>query len=100
MNADSAPTLARFSFKGVPKAQRHEVIREVSGRAIANLDLTPKDDDPQMEVEIRLLPGVSPHLARTYDLSRGDDDSTPLWSTTPARGWVNQCGRRPVSRAR
>jgi hypothetical protein len=71
------------------------VVREVAGRAIANLDLVPKTDDPQMEVEIRLLPGiviadacVSRHWASSYDHLRGDDDFTLLWSSVPAKGWV------------
>lgn len=89
----------RFSLAEIPQPQRREMVREVAGRAIANLDLTPKTDDPQMEVETRFLPGltvtdawVSPHLASSYDLSRGDDDFTLLWSSSPAKGGVLQFG--------
>ncbi|PQM29379.1 hypothetical protein CVO77_00100 [Sphingopyxis lindanitolerans] len=92
-------TTFRFSLAAIPRPQRREVVREVAGRAIANLDLIPKTDDPQMEVETRFLPGVtitdawvSPHLASSYDLSRGDDDFTLLWSTSPAKGGVLQLG--------
>jgi len=89
----------RFSLAEIPRRQRREMVREVAGRAIANLELMPKTDDPQMEVEIRFLPGVSitdawvsPHRASSYDLSRGDDDFTLLWSTAPARGGVQHLG--------
>jgi AraC-like DNA-binding protein len=92
-------TTFRFSLAEIPQSQRREIVREVAGRAIANLDLTPKTDDPQMEVETRFLPGltvtdawVSPHLASSYDLSRGDDDFTLLWSSSPAKGGVLQFG--------
>jgi AraC-like DNA-binding protein len=100
MSTSEHPSTFRFSLDGVPPTQRREVVREVSGRAIANLDITPKTEVPEMAVEIRVLPGVSfvdacvsPHLASTYDLSRGDDDFTLLWSTSPARGWVRQLGK-------
>jgi AraC-like DNA-binding protein len=90
----------RFSLAEIPESQRREMVREVAGRAIANLDLTPKTDHPQMEVESRFLPGVSitdawvsPHLASSYDLSRGDDDFTLLWSVSPAKGGVLQFGK-------
>lgn len=96
--ANDAATF-RFSLAEIPPPQRREVVREVAGHAIANLDIIPTTDDPQMEVETRFLPGVtitdawaSPHLASSYDLSRGDDSFTLLWSTSPAKGGVLQFG--------
>jgi hypothetical protein len=57
MESDAATF--RFSLAEIPQSQRQEMMREVAGRAIANLDLTPKTDDPQMEVETRVLPGLT-----------------------------------------
>jgi AraC-like DNA-binding protein len=104
MSTSDNPDSLRFSLAHVPLPERREVVREVAGRAIANLDLIPKTDDPQMEVEIRLLPGivitdacVSPHWASSYDHSRGDDDFTLLWSSVPAKGWVRQFDRESLA---
>lgn len=89
----------RFSLAEIAPSQRGEVAREVAGRAIANLDMIPKTDELQMEVETRFLPGVtitdawaSAHLASSYDLARGDDGFTLLWSAHPAKGMVSQLG--------
>jgi AraC-like DNA-binding protein len=82
--------------------ERAEVLKEVAGRAVANLELTFKTNDLQvMEVETHTLPGgvaltgvsCSPLRSESYDLSRGDDDFTLAWSAAPSKGDVQQLGK-------
>lgn len=97
----NASTTFRFSLKEIPERQRREVATEVAGRAIANLDLTPLTGDLQMEMESRLLPGVtiadtrlSPHRAESgYERSRDNDDFALHWCRVPAKGFAQQFGK-------
>ena len=98
------PTFWHFSLASVPEQDRAETAREIFGRGIVNMDFTPLTDEPQLEVSVRVLPGVaitrgwnSPHIADSgYDQSRENDDIALVWGTTPGRGRLRQCGREIV----
>jgi AraC-like DNA-binding protein len=95
------PTTMRFSLKGTPKRQRLAVAKEVVGRAMMNMDFTPLTGAPEMDVELRLLPGVVISNARLspyrsiagYDPSRRNDDFILLWADSPIKGSIRQLGK-------
>lgn len=74
--------LMRFSSAGLPERERATILREVFGRGICNMEITPLTETPEVEAELRMLPGLtvtwgrnSPHRFEiNRDLNRGSDD--------------------------
>lgn len=97
-------TIFRLSLNDVPEGKRTETLREVFGQGVVNMDFIPMTDDPQMEVEIHLLPGIaitrgwnSPYLADSgYDRSRDNDDFALVWGTSPGKGRLQHLGKENV----
>ena len=98
------PTLIQFSLADVPERGRAVALREVFGRAVMNLDFTSLTDNPRMEIEVRLLPGVvitsgwnSPHLAVSgHDRSRDSDDVALVWGTRPGKARLLHLGKESM----
>ena len=90
---ESASSVFRFSLKGVPERERAAMLREEFGRGVVNTDFVPLSDEPWMELETRLLPGVaitfgahSAYLADSgYDKSRLTDDFNLVWVSRPTK---------------
>lgn len=91
---DSHASTIRFSLDEVPERERSETLTEVFGRGVVNMEFQPLDDRPEVEFEIRLLPGIAltrgfntPHLGTTgHDLSRENDDLMLAWARRPGLG--------------
>lgn len=83
--------MLRFSTADVPERDRLAVFREMFGRGVANMDITPLTGDCRAEIELRLFPGASvmwgsntPHrFEKGRDLGRADDDCLLAWATSP-----------------
>jgi AraC-like DNA-binding protein len=98
---DSQPSVVRFSLDSVPERQRLTTLREEFGRGVVNTDFVALSEDPWMELETRLLPGVavtsgahSPFQADTgHDSSRRNDDFNLTWAIQPAKFMMAQRGR-------
>lgn len=98
------PTHLRLSLDDVPEPERVAVLRDVFGRGVMNLDFQPLTDNPRMEVDICLLPGVavthgwnSPHIADSGSgLARENDDFALVWGTSPGKGKLEHLGREGV----
>lgn len=88
---ETQSSVIRFSLAQVPERERSATLTEVFGRGVVNTDFVPLSDQPWMEIESRLLPGVaitcgahSPFLADTgHDTSRRTDDFNLVWATRP-----------------
>lgn len=78
----SSPSLMRFSTADLPVRERATILREVFGRGVCNMEITPLTDTPEVEAVLRMLPGLtvtwgrnSPHrFETTRDLNRGSDE--------------------------
>jgi AraC-like DNA-binding protein len=99
------PKKIRFSLKKIPKPRRREAMTEVAGRTWMNVDFNPLTNDPELEIESRILPGVvisdmqvSAHRsASSYDPSRDSDDFGLLWAHAPSKASVTHLGREQVA---
>lgn len=88
----------------VAEQERDEALREIFGRGIVNMSFVSLTENPQMVVEISLLPGVaitkgwnSPHLADSgFDPSRQSDDFALVWGTSPGKGVLRHLGKERV----
>lgn len=49
----------RFSSADLPEFERATVLREVFGRSICSMELTPLTDAPEVEAELRAMPGLN-----------------------------------------
>jgi len=91
----------RFSLDDVPARQRTSVLREEFGRGVVGTDFVSLTDEPRMELEIRLLPGVaitqgahSAYLADSgHDRSPKTDDFNLTWATRPTQLLLSQRGK-------
>lgn len=97
---DGASSIIRFSLDQVPEPERRETLTEVIGRGVVNLEFQPLTDHPEVDFEIRLLPGMaltrghnSPHIATGHDLSVENDDLLLIWSRGPAKGRLVHRGK-------
>lgn len=87
------PSILRFSTAEIPERDRLDVFREMFGRGVANMDITPLDEQHHAELEAHLLPGASvtwgsnsPHrFEKGRDPGRTDDDCLMAWATSPGR---------------
>lgn len=78
----SSPSLMRFSTTDLPQQERATILREVFGRGICNMEITPLTETPEVEAVLRTMPGLSvtwgansPHrFETTRDLNRGSDE--------------------------
>lgn len=97
----NAPTTFRFSLQAVPQPQRREVAMEVLSTSLCRLDLTAHDGALEMEVQSRMLPGItvtetrlSPHRGITHlDGPQKTHDFVLIWSASPGKGCVTQLGK-------
>lgn len=55
----SQPTTLRFSTADFPERDRVAVFREMFGRGVANMDITPLAEECRAEIESRMFPGAS-----------------------------------------
>jgi AraC-like DNA-binding protein len=98
---DREPTFYRLSLSEVPTQDRAVTLKEVFGRGIVNMDFTPLTDDPRLDVEIHLLPGVIITDCRNsafasdsgFDRSRDSDDLALAWTTSPGKGEMKHLGK-------
>ena len=103
---DHDPTLIQFSLADVPERGRAVALREVFGRAVMNMDFTSLTDNPRLQVEVRLLPGVvvtsgwnSPHLVVSgHDRSHDSDDVALVWGTRPGNARLVHLGKEAMAR--
>lgn len=84
--------VVRLSSSGMTPSERAEAIRETYGRSVLNIDFEPLVDDPQFEIEVRVLPGVcvtsgwnTPYHAKSHDPSRENDDFLFVWGDRGGR---------------
>jgi hypothetical protein len=76
------PLTMRFSSAELPERERATMLREVFGRSLCNMDIVPLTEEPYIEAELRVLPGLnlmwgrnSPHrFEMTHDMNRGSDE--------------------------
>ena len=98
---DAEATLLRFSLDTVPEAERLDTLQEVFGNGYANINFIPLTEKPNLEVETRMLPGVSItrgfctpyHLTFNQDASRTNDDFTLVAGHSPKKGRARHHGR-------
>lgn len=87
----SQSSVLRFSTTDYSKRDRLAVFREVFGRGVANMDITPLDADCWAEAELHMFPGASVmwggnsahRFEKSRDLGRSDDDCLIAWATSP-----------------
>lgn len=53
------PSLMRFSSADLPRNERGSILREVFGRGICNMELTPLTEAPEVHAELRAMPGLN-----------------------------------------
>lgn len=53
------PSVIHFSSADLPRNERGSILREVFGRGICNMDLTPLTDAPEVDAELRAMPGLN-----------------------------------------
>jgi hypothetical protein len=102
---DCEPTFLRLSLAEVPERDRAVTLKEVFGRGIVNMDFTPLTDDPQLEVQIHLFPGVAVTSSRNspffsdsgFDPSRESDDLAFVWATSPCKAGLKHLGKEVVA---
>lgn len=102
---DCQPARLRFSLVEVPPQQRVETLRDVFGAGYANISFVPLTDDPQLEVETVVLPGVAitrgfytPHfLTFNQDVSKASDDFTFVAGCGAKRGRMTHRGGEIIS---
>lgn len=87
----SPSSALRFSTADFPERHRLTMFREMFGRGVANMDITPLGGKCQAEIEARMLPGASvmwgrnsPHrFEKVRDVAKSDDDCLFAWATSP-----------------
>jgi len=85
------PSVLRFSTTTIPERDRLAVFREVFGRGVANMDITPLHEECQADIELHLFPGASAmwgsnsahRFEKSRDLGKSDDDCLLAWATSP-----------------
>lgn len=85
------PSTLRFSTAHFPERDRLMMFREMFGRSVANMDITPLAEECQAEIELRMFPGASvmwgsnsPHrFEKVRDPGKSDDDCLLAWATSP-----------------
>ena len=55
----AASPLMRFSSADLPRNERGTMLREVFGRGMCNMELTPLTDAPDVHAELRAMPGLN-----------------------------------------
>ena len=86
-------SILRFSTADFPERDRLAVFREVFGRGVANMDITPLAEECRAEIELHMLPGASVmwggnsahRFEKGRDLGKADDDCVLVWATSPGR---------------
>lgn len=90
MHVSTAPIL-RFSTADFPERDRLTMFREMFGRGVANMDITPLGEECRAEIEARLFPGASVmwgsnsahRFEKSRDLGKSDDDCLFAWASSP-----------------
>lgn len=83
-------SVLQFSTADYAERDRLTAFREVFGRGVANMDITPLGDECQAEVELHMLPGASVmwggnsahRFEKGRDLGKLDDDCLVAWATS------------------
>ena len=81
----------RFSTADFPERDRLTMFREMFGRGVANMDITPLGKECRADIELRMFPGASvmwggnsPHrFEKGRDPGKSDDDCLLAWATSP-----------------
>lgn len=87
----SQASILRFSTAELPKRDRLATFREVFGRGVANMDITPLAEECRAEIELHMFPGASVmwgansahRFEKCRDLGKSDDDCVLVWATSP-----------------
>ena len=98
------PAIIQFSLDSVPEEDRLVTMREITGRAVFNLDIQPLTAQPELELQLWLLPGatvtmgrISPQMVRSgFDASLQDDDFVFGWEASPTPAQIEHAGRTVV----
>lgn len=85
------PSTLRFSTADFPERDRLTMFREMFGRSVANMDITPLGQECRAEIELRMFPGASVmwggnsahRFEKSHDLGKSDDDCLFVWATSP-----------------
>ncbi len=89
----SLPSTLRFSTAHFPERDRLVMFREMFGRGVANMDITPLGEECRAEIELRMFPGASVmwgsnsahRFEKGRDLGKSDDDCLFVWATSPGK---------------
>lgn len=89
MQVSGKPPTLRFSTAELPERDRLTLYREIFGRGVVNMDITPLDENSWAEAELRALPGASimwgSNSAFRYEKLRGGaletDDILLVWAS-------------------
>jgi AraC-like DNA-binding protein len=89
-DAMNQPSILRFSTAAFPERDRLAMFREVFGRSVANMDITPLGEECRADVELHMLPGISVmwgsnsahRFEKGCDPGKSDDDCLMAWATT------------------
>jgi AraC-like DNA-binding protein len=84
-------SILRFSTADIPECDRLATFREVFGRGVANMDITPLAEECHAAIELHMLPGASVmwgsnsahRFDKGRDLGKSDDDCVLAWATSP-----------------
>jgi AraC-like DNA-binding protein len=97
----ASPTSLRFSTATLPERQRLTLYREIFGRGVVNMDITPLSDDSWAEAELRALPGASfmwgsnsaYRFEKVRERALDCDDILLVWAVGPTRGVFRHLGK-------
>ena len=93
-----------FSLQSVPERERTVALREMTGRAVMNVDIRSIAERPELDMELWSLPGVTVGITRVtpqttksgYDPSLQDGDFIFGWEASRSPAQVEQVGRTLV----
>lgn len=101
------PSTFRFSTAQFPERERSSLYREIFGRGVVNINMTPLSEDCWAEAELRVLPGASimwgSNSAHRFEKVRGGplecDDILLIWTGHSTSGVFRHLGREiPVEK--
>ena len=95
------PATLRFSTAALPKRDWLHLYREIFGRGVVNMDITPLNDNSWAEAELKALPGVSVMWGSNspfrYEKVRESalecDDVLLVWASGATRGVFRHLGK-------
>lgn len=95
----SPSSTLRFSTADFPERDRLTMFREMFGRGVVNMDITPLGEECRADIELHLFPGASVmwgcnsahRFEKGRDPGKSDDDCLFAWATSP--GLFRHLGR-------